>query len=222
MPEFRGSKISGIQPGQSIGSDAAAVRAPLLRGTVQDACGLLQARRESMPPRILRTAKGDRLEAEEVLTAEDFERLAVKLGRAPLRARKTGFVAARKAATPETVETRWNGKETTNTAQPGDWIVTNLSPARVPLRDADGHTNVYVIVADRFLALYEPTGKAGPHGPVYRARGTISALPFPGGFDILAPWGRRQATASGYLICNGPEVYGSSKEAFEETYGETC
>ena len=45
-------------------------------------------------------------------------------------------------------------------------------------------------------------------------------FPFPGGFDIMAPWGRRQATASGYLISNGPEVYGSSKEAFEEKDGE--
>lgn len=171
-----------------------------------------------MPPRIVRTARGDRLEADEVLSPPDFERLAAELGRPPLRARKTGFVAARKAAASEAVETRWNGKETTNTAHPGDWIVTNLSPDRVPLRDADGHMNVYVIVADRFPALYEPTGETTPHGTVHRAKGAITALPFFGGFDILAPWGKRQTTASGYLICNGAEVYGSSKEAFEGTY----
>ena len=39
-----------------------------------------------------------------------------------------------------------------------------------------------------------------------------------GGFDIAAPWGERQTTAVGYLLCNGPEVYGSSRNAFEGTY----
>lgn len=171
-----------------------------------------------MPAKIVRTEKGDRLEADDVLSPAEFERLAADLGRAPLRARKTGFVAARKAAAPEAVETRWNGKETSNTAQPGDWIVTNLSPDRVPLRDADGHKNVYVIAGDRFPALYEPTGEETAHGPVHRAKGVVTALPFFGGFDIAAPWGKRQTTASGYLICNGAEVYGSSREAFEGTY----
>jgi hypothetical protein len=42
-------------------------------------------------------------------------------------ARKTGYAAARMAAEIETVETLWNGKETVNTARPGDWIVTNLN-----------------------------------------------------------------------------------------------
>ena len=168
--------------------------------------------------RIVRSPQGDHLEADAVLTPADFESLAAELGRRPLRARKVGYVAARRAQKSEVVETRWNGKETTNTARVGDYIVTNLSPERIPLHDGDSHMNVYVIVAERFADLYEPASGESDHGTVHRAKGVVSALPFPGGFDILAPWGSRQTTAAGYLICNGAEVYGASREAFEATY----
>ena len=78
--------------------------------------------------------------------------------------------------------------------------------------------NVYVIAADKFPALYERTSEKGAHGAISRAKGMVSALPLPGGFDILAPWGERQRGASGYLLLNGAEVYGASREAFEATY----
>ncbi len=91
-----------------------------------------------------------RLEADDKLTPADFAEIAEELGREPLRARKIGYVAARKADKRETVETRWNGKETTNTAKPGDYIVTNLTPQRQPLHDAAGELNIYVISAARF------------------------------------------------------------------------
>jgi hypothetical protein len=164
------------------------------------------------------TARGDRLEADAVLTPADFQRIAEDLGRPPLRARKIGFVAARRAERSEVVETHWNGKETSNTARTGDFIVTNLSPQRIPWRDADGHLNAYVISADRFPSLYEPAAGRSEHGAVYRATGLVSAIPLPGGLDIAAPWGERQTTAAGYLLCNDQEVYGSSAEAFEGTY----
>jgi hypothetical protein len=164
------------------------------------------------------TARGDRLEADAVLTPADFQRIAEELGRPPLRARKIGFVAARRAERSEVVETLWNGKETSNTARTGDFIVTNLSPQRIPLRDGDGHLNVYVISADRFPSLYEPTAERSEHGAVHRARGLVSAIPLPGGLDIAAPWGERQTTSAGYLLCNDEEVYGSNAEAFEATY----
>jgi hypothetical protein len=168
--------------------------------------------------KIDRTARGDRLDAAAVLTPSDFQSIAKKLGHPPLRARKIGYVAARRAEKSEVVETRSNGKETTNTARVGDFIVTNLSPDREPLRDGDGHFNVYVIAAEKFASLYDPTDEDNEHGAIYRAKGVVSALPLPGGFDIMAPWGERQTASAGYLLCNGPEVYGSSKEAFEETY----
>jgi hypothetical protein len=75
-----------------------------------------------------------------------------------------------------------------------------------------------VIEAARFAELYEPAGGESAQGPVYRAKGIVSAIPLPGAFDIAAPWGERQTAASGYLLYNGQEVYGSSKEAFEKTY----
>jgi hypothetical protein len=165
-------------------------------------------------------SKGGRphLEADDKLTASDFADIAREVGRKPVRARKIGYVAARKAMKRETVETRWNGKETTNTAKPGDYIVTNLSPQRQPLHDAEGHLNTYVISAARFPELYEATGEDSDLGRVHRAKGVVSALRLPGGFDIMAPWGERQAGADGYLLMNGEDVYGAGTDAFEKTY----
>jgi hypothetical protein len=171
--------------------------------------------------KIVRKADHDgivRLETDAVLTPADFQSVAEKLASAPIRARKIGHVAAREATASEVVETYSSGKETTNTARPGDFIVTNLSPQRTPLRDRDGHLNVYVIEAARFAGLYEPAGGESAQGAIYRAKGVVSALPLPGGFDIAAPWGERQTAASGYLLCNGSEVYGASRSAFEATY----
>ena len=168
--------------------------------------------------KIVRVGGNARLEADAILTPADFARIAEELGQTPVRARKVGYVAARKATASERVETRWNGKETTNTARPGDYIVTNLSPQRQPLRDDDGYINDYVIAADRFPTLYEPTSDTSEQGAIYRAKGVVSALPLPGGFDILAPWGERQTGASGYLLLNGDEVYASSAGAFDATY----
>jgi hypothetical protein len=158
------------------------------------------------------------LKSDAVLTPDDFARIAEELGETPVRARKIGYVAARKATKRERVETRWNGKETVNTAQPGDFIVTNLSPQREPLRDRERRMNVYVIAAGKFPDLYEPTSERSKEGAVYRAKGIVSALPLPGGFDLLAPWGERQRGGSGYLLLNGNEVYAAARDAFEATY----
>jgi hypothetical protein len=159
-----------------------------------------------------------RLESDAKLTPADFAAIAKRLGTTPVQARKVGYVAARKATKREVVETRWNGKETSNTAKPGDFVVTNLSAQRQPLRDAEGELNTYVITALRFADLYEPAGEESALGPVYSAKGVVSALSFPGGFDIAAPWGERQTGSAGYLLLNGDQVYGASAEAFEETY----
>ena len=78
--------------------------------------------------------------------------------------------------------------------------------------------NVYAISSDRFPSLYEPAAGRSEHGTVYRARGVVCAIPLPGGLDIAAPWGERQTTSAGYLLCNAEDVYGSSSEAFEATY----
>ena len=161
---------------------------------------------------------GARLVADTVLTPEQFEEVAKALGTQPIRARKIGYVAACKATRDEVVETRSNGKETTNTAHAGDFIVTNLSPQRTPLRDRDGHMNVYVIEAARFPAIYEPAGGESAQGAIYRAKGIVSAIRLPGGFDNVARSGEHQLAASGYLLCNETETYGISDTAFAATY----
>jgi hypothetical protein len=159
-----------------------------------------------------------RLQADAKLTPADFADIAKELGQAPVRARKIGYVAARRAENSEVIETRWNGKETTNTARAGDWIVTNLSLQRVPLRDREGHANSYVIVPEKFAGLYEPTPEKSALGDVYRAKGVVLALPLPGAFDIVAPWGERQIGSAGHLLLNGDEVYGANAETFAATY----
>jgi hypothetical protein len=163
---------------------------------------------------------GARLESDERLQPMHFHAIAAQLSQSTVRARKIGYVAARQAARRETVETRWNDTETTNTAQPGDWIVTNLSPKQEPLRDQDGCENTYVITADRFPTLYEATDGRNAHGTVYRAKGVVEALRLPGGFDIIAPWGERQQAPAGYLLLSGDEVYGNNAETFAATYVE--
>lgn len=161
---------------------------------------------------------GVRFVTEEKSTPADFERLAARLGVRPLRARKVGPVAARRAEASERIESRWNGKETSNVAKPGDWIVTSLAPDGTPLQDREGHHNVYVIGAARFADLYETLGRSTPQGEVHRPKGVVRAIELPGGFDILAPWGERQQAPRGYLLLSGQEVYGNNAETFEATY----
>lgn len=159
-----------------------------------------------------------RLVADVRLSSADFRRIGDELGTRPFCARKIGHVAAERATAPTRIETRWNGKESVVDVAPGDWIVTNLTPTAAVLRDRDGHANTYAIKPDRFADLYEPDGRQSEFGAVYRAKGVVEALALSGGFDIEAPWGERQQAAAGYLVLNGPDVYGNNKETFEATY----
>lgn len=164
------------------------------------------------------TIQGARLEADTALTPRDFQNIAAELGIRPLRARKIGYVAARAASGNEALETRWNGQKSATAVRTGDFIVTNLTPQRAPLRDNDGNLNVYVIGAQRFADIYESTGESTAHGAVYRSTSIVSAIPLSGGFDIVAPWGERQVITDGCLLCNGSDVYGNCRETFEATY----
>lgn len=163
------------------------------------------------PPRLVSDAK---------LTSADFDEIAEQIGVTSFRARKTGFVVAEKAKGGEVVETRWNGKETTNTARKGDWIVTSVYSRGETLRDREGHENRYVIAADRFSELYERADSSGGSRKpdLFRAKGIVTAIRLDGGFDIVAPWGERQTAPAGYLILNGDEVYGNNAETFALTY----
>ena len=159
-----------------------------------------------------------RLVADAVLSEFDFRAIARSLDATPVRARKTTPIAARRATSTERIETHWNGSETTNTANPGDWIATTLTADGDVLRDATGSTNQYVISAADFPTLYAPTDGGNEFGQFYAARGAVEALHLSGGFDILAPWGERETAGDGYLILNGSQVYGNNAETFAATY----
>jgi hypothetical protein len=159
-----------------------------------------------------------RLFAPTKLTRVDFFVVADRIGQQPNKARKIGLVAARSAQAVETIETRWNGKETSNTARPGDWIVTSLSLDGEVMRDASGNENTYVIKAEIFPNLYESAVGENVFGRFFRAKNMVDALFLSGGFEILAPWGHKQTADAGYLLFNGEEVYGNNAITFEETY----
>jgi hypothetical protein len=167
---------------------------------------------------VLNAQGGPRLMAGAILTSANFEAISGERPGSVFAARKSGLVAVRVAAHDEAIETRWNGKETKNTARAGDFIVTNLDATGAPLIDRDGNRNVYVIFASTFPKLYEDAARDTPLGPAYRARGTVDAIAFTGGFEIVAPWGEKQVAANGYLIRNGADVYGNNAETFEATY----
>jgi hypothetical protein len=159
-----------------------------------------------------------RLKSARRLDVDDFRALCEMLRKSPIRARKIGYVAARRAQMRQHFETHWNGKESEITAEIGDWIVTTLSPAGAPMRDAEGHLNTYAIKPERFNELYEATDTETEFGRVYRAKGVVEALFLSGGFEIEAPWGEKQSANAGYLLLSGNEVYGNNRDTFEATY----
>ncbi len=169
-------------------------------------------------PEIQTTKVGARVLSATKLSPADFQDIAARLGVAPFVGRKSGLISVRAADHGERIETRWNGKETANTAQRGDRIVTNLDATGKPLVDRDGNHNVYVIKADTFDKLYEPAETPEIGVATYRARGTVQVIALPGGFEILAPWGETQWADHGYLVLNGADVYGNNADTFEATY----
>jgi hypothetical protein len=159
-----------------------------------------------------------RLTSKGLLTPDDFRKVATRVGREPIRARKIGRVAARRTEVQTRIETRWNGKESENVAEPGDWIVTSLAPDGAVLRDNEGQVNTYVIKPEKFSELYEPITGTTEFGDSFRAKGIVEALLLSGGFELKAPWGEIQKANSGYLVLNGNEVYGNNREVFDTTY----
>lgn len=165
------------------------------------------------------SARHPRLVAPARLTPSDFDAIAVALGASPMRARKVAPVAARRVESEQVVLTHWKGEETHNTARPGDWIVTSLNRQFLPLRDGANQVNRYVLKPEKFAEIYErAAGENVEHGAHFRPTGVVDALPFPGGFDIEAPWGERQTGTAGYLMRSGTDVYFNEKVTFEETY----
>jgi len=127
---------------------------------------------------------------------------------------KQGEVNARPANTGEaiTTELKSGTTETTNTAKPGDWIVTNPSGEQ------------YIISGEKFFNRYQPTSKTG----VYAAKGFCRAVqnPFGEPIQIMASWGEVQVGDEHCFIadvCNAAgvrdgEPYLIDADAFRDTY----
>jgi hypothetical protein len=138
----------------------------------------------------------------------------VAFASAPL-ADKQGTVLARQVTETETIVTIVNGvfAETTNTAYPDDFVITNPNGEE------------YILQAANFLKRYKPTGLSG----VYQARGTIRFIDNPTGasIEIIAPWGEPQFGEADCLLAVTVEDENDSisgdryiieRKAFEATY----
>lgn len=137
------------------------------------------------------------------------------LAEAPIY-RKQGEVRATIAQGGEVVVTKLadGTNETTNTANPGDAIITNPGGEQ------------YIIPGDKFAKRYEP--KAGAEG-VFSARGYCRAIdnPFGSPITMMASWGEMQNgqtdckiadTYDGATGALGGEPYIIGRAEFEQTY----
>jgi hypothetical protein len=132
-------------------------------------------------------------------------------------------VLARKAETEEEVLTVTSeGIETTNTAQPGDFIVQNPTEAK----------ECYVIKAEKFPKRYELLDSNqdsewktySPIGKVFAIELTpelsrAMSLDLP--FEFMAAWGSPMtADAEDFLVCppDYSEIYKIGNQEFHETY----
>jgi hypothetical protein len=111
-----------------------------------------------------------------------------KLEKAPVYV-KSVLVRARVATAGETTRTMVDGgtvEQTSNTAEEGDFIVTNPRGEE------------YIVRKDNFEARYEPTQDPS----LFRAKGQIRALTNPLDYDIkfTAPWGEEMAGYSDAVI----------------------
>ncbi len=117
--------------------------------------------------------------------------LAEALDSSGQRYRKVAKVRARQATEPTPVQTVLadGTRETSNIAEPGDYIVTAGSGER------------WVVKPETFEARYAP--KSGT-STVYLARGEVIAVenPFRRPVFIMAPWGERQHGAADCMIAD--------------------
>jgi len=129
--------------------------------------------------------------------------------------KKQGQVNARPAVVGEGITTTLESgaKETENTAQEGDWIMTNPSGEQ------------YIISEKKFFGRYEATSEDG----VYKAKGSCRAVvnPFGKPIEIMASWGSPQTGGADCMIAEtcdedgsnmGGEPYLIDADAFAKTY----
>ena len=136
---------------------------------------------------------------------------------------KTGQVQATKAKGGEMIiTTTSSGKETTNTAAKGDYIVTNL---------ATKAKESYIISSEKFAARYKKIKTISRGVGLYNPKGKVRAITLTASllkslkwkdkFYILATWGENQYVEKGdYLVCpmTKDEVYRIGRKEFRKTY----
>ena len=122
---------------------------------------------------------------------------------------KFARIQAEKAKGGEAIETILadGTKETTNVANPGDWIVTNPGGER------------YIVPAEKFVKKYEPAVELG-EGWFKPTGGNQSFIQIDADMDILASWGEVQHLKKGaYLnVTNLNDIYGVAEQEFHDTY----
>lgn len=136
--------------------------------------------------------------------------------------RKKTNVLAKLAEGGERVETvTSDGKETTNTAEAGEFLVRNQTKAR----------ETYIMQPEQFHKKYEYLGEGEEGYDEYRALGEIKALELTPGtlqaleleapFYFMADWGEKMVAKEGdYLAVptDSQEVYRIARQEFGETY----
>lgn len=130
---------------------------------------------------------------------------------------KYSLVLARKAVAGEYIET-WtaDGLETTNYANPGDFVLMNLQTE---------YQEEYIVSEDMFFKRYKFFYYTGENSAVYKPIGRVKAIPYYGDeTSFIANWGRPMALKSGdFLVSPYPdlnEVYRIAAKEFFETYNK--
>lgn len=142
-------------------------------------------------------------------------------GRGRLYRKKTN-VLAKPAEEGERVETvTSDGRETTNTAKAGEFLVRNQTKAQ----------ETYLMKSEQFHKKYEYLGKGEEGYAEYRALGevkaleltpdTLQAMKLEAPLYFIADWGEEMVAKEGdYLVVpvDGQEVYRIARQEFGETY----
>ena len=118
-------------------------------------------------------------------------------------------IKARPANPGEVIETiTSDGKETQNTAQPGDYVVSNLG----------GSGEEYILTADKLSKRYKEVGNG-----IYQAIGECRGFEYNGPETVfIASWGEQMILKPGDMIVTPlpqqNEVYRIARKEFQSTY----
>jgi hypothetical protein len=155
--------------------------------------------------------------------SEILRQLQPLLEKAGRRYRKCRNIFAKRATDGEKIDTvTADGKETSNTARAGDYIIRNQT----------GAGEQYLLNAEKFAGKYVHAGPGDQQDwEEYRPVGEILAveltadvlttLGWPGEFYFMARWGEPMVAKTGDFLAVPPdrsEVYRIARKEFFETY----